>query len=381
MTTFFIIAFSLWVAISLPPAVYYTWMIRRKGKSNIKKDSQYQPLVSLIIPTYNEAAAIASKLENIQELDYPSDKLQIILVDSASSDGTLNICEAFLAKAIPRFSMTLISEKERKGKSHALNTAMKQAEGEIIATSDADSFWNRDALRKAISYFADPTVGAVTGREKLINIKKSVHTLSEGMYRGFYYTLRLGESNLHSTLIFQGELALYRKSAFKEFEDKPGYSDDIGTVINIISSGYRCIFVPDAVFSDTAAFSLGGRLALKSRRAEHLIIGILHSLELKIEKRFPMPSRVVLFNFYLHVVSPILLIAALITSAIAYVVDFKLLWFVGFFPIILLMRKPRVFASSYLTSNLALILGLFAILTRRNRRSVWRKVEEMRYTK
>jgi len=346
-------------------------------KYNISTNYDYQPDVSLIVPTYNEAAVIEKKLENIQELDYPENKLQVILIDSASEDGTLEVCKAFLAKTNLRFPITLLSEKERLGKSHALNFALKHADGEIIATSDADSFWEKCTLKKAVSYFADPSVGAVTGKEELTNIQKSVHTMSEGLYRKFYYTMRRGESILHSTLIFQGELTLYRRTAFGEFEDKPGYSDDIGTVINIASNGHRCIFVPDAVFYDTAAYSLGGRLKVKSRRAEHLISGIVKSIRLKIKARLPIMWRIVLFNFYLHIISPILLFVALLATTIIYFLAFNSLWFLGFFPILLLIKKPRVFAVSYITSNLALILGLIPLITRK-RSSVWQKVDEMR---
>lgn len=373
-----VILLSLWSALLLPPATYYVWMLKMGQKRNFVTDHDYQPNVSLIVPTYNEVAVIEKKLENIQELDYPRNRLRVIVVDSASNDGTLEVCKAFLAKDNLHFPTTLLSEKERLGKSHALNFALKHADGEIIATSDADSFWDKDALRNAVSYFADASIGAVTGREKLINIKKSVHTMSEGLYRGFYYTLRLGESNIHSTLIFQGELALYRKNAFQEFENKPGYSDDIGTVINIVYNGYRCIFVPEAVFHDTAAFSLRGRLTLKSRRAEHLIAGVVRSLRMKMEKKLPLSSAVVFFNFYLHVISPLLLIVTLLTTAIAYVIDFRFLWFLVFLLVpLFVMEKLRVFAFSYLTSNIALIMGLLPYITRK-RSAAWQKIDEMR---
>jgi biofilm PGA synthesis N-glycosyltransferase PgaC len=368
---------SLWFALVLPPLAYYLWMLNKVKRHHISNHLDYQPTVSLIVPTYKEASVIAKKLENIQELDYPPNKLQVILIDSASEDGTIDVCRDYLAKNNFRFPITLFSEKEREGKSHALNTALKHANGEIIATSDADSFWEKCALKNAVSYFADSTVGAVTGKEEVANIQKSVHTMSEGLYRKFYYTLRLGESIIHSTLIFQGELTLYRRDAFTEFEDKPGYSDDIGTIINIASTGYRCIFVPDAVFYDNAAYSLDGRLKVKSRRAEHLITGILRSIRLKMKARLPVMWRILLFNFYLHVISPILLITTLFLTAITYFVAFNSIWFLGFFLILLLIKKPRVFAISYLTSNIALILGLVPIITGK-RQSTWQKVDEMR---
>ena len=362
-------------ALFVPPLVYYAWMKGKTKKSwGLTINDNYQPKVSLIIPTYNETAVVRKKLENTQQIDYPSDKLQVILVDSASTDGTLAVCEDFLEKNNLRFPMRLLSEGKRMGKSHALNTALEYAEGEIIAISDADSFWEPNTLRKTVPFFADPSVGAVTGREELINPKQTIHTLSESLYRKFYYTLRLGESKVHSTLIFQGELSLYRKSALEKFEDRAGYSDDTGTVIDIVSRGYRCIFVPEAVFHDTAAYSLYGRLVLKSRRAQHLVAGIMGSLKLKAQRRLPLSSAIVLFNFYIHVISPLLLVPT------AFIVVLYLGTFWYLIPLVilpLLYENSRVFAISYLTSNLALIIGLIRHFVGK-KEVTWRKMEEMR---
>lgn len=371
----FLVFLVLLTALLVPPLIYYAWM---KGKTknswSLTINDNYQPKVSLIIPTYNEAAVVRKKLENTQRIDYPADKLQVILVDSASTDGTLAVCEDFLEKNDLRFPMRLLSEGKRMGKSHALNTALEYAEGEIIAISDADSFWEPDTLRKAVPFFADPSVGAVTGREELINLEQTIHTLSEGLYRKFYYTLRLGESKVHSTLIFQGELSLYKKSALEKFEDRAGYSDDTGTVIDIVSRGYRCIFIPAAVFHDTAAYSLYGRLVLKSRRAQHLVAGIMRSLKLKAQRRLPLSSAIVLFNFYMHVISPLLFVFTAFIGVL-YLVTFWYLIPLVILP--LLFEKSRVFVISYLTSNLALIVGLIRHFVGK-KEVTWRKIEEMR---
>jgi len=371
----FLIFLALLTALFVPPLVYYAWMKSKTKKSwGLTMNDNYQPKVSLIIPTYNETAVVRKKLENTQQIDYPSDKLQVILVDSASTDGTLAVCEDFLEKKDLRFPMRLLSEGKRMGKSHALNTALEYAEGEIIAISDADSFWEPDTLRKAVPFFADPSVGAVTGREELINLERTIHTLSEGLYRKFYYTLRLGESKVHSTLIFQGELSLYKKSALEKFEDRAGYSDDTGTVIDIVSRGYRCIFIPEAVFHDTAAYSLYGRLVLKSRRAQHLVAGIMRSLKLKAQRRLPLSSAIVFFNFYMHVISPLLLVF----TAFIGVLYLGTFWYlIPLFILPLLFEKPRVFIISYLTSNLALIVGLIRHFAGK-KEVTWRKIEEMR---
>jgi biofilm PGA synthesis N-glycosyltransferase PgaC len=371
-----VIVLALLGALLAPPLIYYAWMKSKTRKSwGLKINSSYQPKVTLIIPTYNEASVIGKKIENTQQIDYPENKLQVILVDSASTDGTLGVCERFLEKNSLHFPIKLLSEGKRMGKSHALNKALEYAEGEIIAISDADSFWEPDSLRKTVPFFSDPSVGAVTGREELINLEQTIHTLSEGVYRNFYYTLRLGESKVHSTLIFQGELSLYRRSVLEKFEDRAGYSDDTGTVINIVSRGYRCIFIPEAVFHDTAAYSLRGRLMLKSRRAQHLIAGILESVKFKIQRKLPLSLAIVLFNFYMHVISPLLLVST------ALIVVFCLHTFWYLIPLLVILplvfKKSRNFIISYLTGNVALIIGLIRHI-RGEKEATWRKVEEMR---
>ena len=372
----FLIFFTFLIS---PPFIYYLWMKSKESLAwGLKTSEEYRPQVSLVVATYNEASVIRYKLERIQKIDYPEDKLDVIVVDSNSNDGTLEACRSYLSSVKFRFPIQLISEDERLGKSHALNTALRYARGELIATSDADSFWEPDALLKAVSFFSDPSVGAVTGRECLTNLDKNVHTQSEGLYRKFYYTLRLGESKIHSTLIFQGELSVYRRAVFDKFEDKSGCSDDTGTVIQIVSKGYRCLFVPESIFYDNAAFSLEGRLMLKSRRAQHLIAGVMKSVQLKLKRSLPVPLSVILFNFYFHVVAPFLLLSTLALFVATIAFNFSTLWFLSLLPLaVLLSKRLRVFVVSYFSGNLALIIGLVQHLGPKHTAS-WRKIDEMR---
>ena len=315
---------------------------------DLERDMAYRPKVTLIIPTYNEVAVIRSKLERVQKLDYPDSKLQVLVVDSNSVDGTKKVVREFLAETKLRFPVKLISEKERLGKSHALNMALEFSDGEIIATSDADSFWDEKALINAVSYFADPSVGAITGQEKITNLEKSIHTKSEDTYLRFYRDLRLGESKIDSTIIFNGGLAMYRRKAIEKFEDKPGYSDDVGTALRIVLRGYRCLYVPDAIFNDTAAHSLRGRIMLKSRRAQHLIAGILQSIRFKSTSSFRIPWSILLFYFYMHILLPFISLSTLVAALALVVVYFQFLWFIPIpFFFALLLEKPRLFVVSY----------------------------------
>ena len=118
---------------------------------------------------------------------------------------------------------------------------------------------------------------------------------------------------------------------------------------------------------------------LKSRRAQHLIAGIIESIRFKINRRFNLPWVVVLFNFYLHILSPLIAITTLFVAIAVLVVYFQAIWFIPFLLIVsLAFKMPRLFAISYVTSNIALVMGLIEHWTRRRSRS-WRKIEEMRH--
>ena len=113
----------------------------RKNSSkpwNLKTDLSYKPSVSVIVPTYNEGQVIRSKLQNLAELNYPKELIEIIIVDSASSDNTIDELESF--RQGKDLNLTIIRERERKGKSFALNLALKRAVGEVVVVSDADCF-------------------------------------------------------------------------------------------------------------------------------------------------------------------------------------------------------------------------------------------------
>jgi len=374
LTPIFVIIIGLISVHLLLPYLYYRYMGRVARRPwNVAIDPKYEPKVTMIIPTYNESDVIVKKLQNVKGIDYPSEKLEIVIVDSCSTDNTADIAKNYLKDNGYPFKIKIIEEEERSGKAKALNFALKNAEGQVIATSDADSYWESSALKKATSYLADPQVGALTGREEFLNLNQNVLTLAEGMYRNVYNKLRIGESKIHSTQIFQGELSLYKREAFEKFNDEKG-SDDCGTVKNIIAKGYRTIFVPEAVFSDTAPYTWKGRIGLKERRALHLIHALVGAAKLKRKKRFPQPASILYTNCFIHLINPFLLFAFL-AGAVYLIYMFPLLLLLSL-PLFLL-KKSRVLIVSYLTSNFALIWSTLKYI-RGEEQIVWKKIDEMR---
>jgi len=378
LSDYLFLAFLTLVTIHLAINVTYTiYMVKASRRPwNLKISEDYEPFVTIIVPAYKEAKVIGRKIENIAELDYPKHRLQVIIIGDPE---TLNVAKQKLG-VLEGVKVLLLEERERLGKSGALNYALKFAEGELIATSDADAMWERDALKNAVKYFSDSRVAAVTGHEIIANASKNIYTYSEELYRKMYYLLRLGESKIWSTPIFQGELAVYRRSYLKYFEHRPGYSDDTGTVTRLVREGYRCIYIPEAKFSDVAPPSFKDKIKLKSRRGQHLTYALTDSLKYKLRGDLPLPTYVVLANYYMHVLSPPiqlaipgLLVVSLIRNA-AFVTSALL---IAIFAILALKKNIGAMIELYITSTLALTMALMKNII--GKRSIaWEKIESMR---
>ncbi|MCK4435160.1 glycosyltransferase, partial [Candidatus Bathyarchaeota archaeon] len=162
-------------------------------------NNKFEPKISILVPTHNEESVIESKLENIRNVSYSREKMQIIVADDASEDNTVVKVEDFI-KRNPNPNIRLIRQNPRAGKSVALNKALKMATNPIVIVSDADTRWPLGILQKALPYLSDPRIGAVTGRGVNENAEKSWVTKAENVYLRFANLLRLGESKIHSTI-------------------------------------------------------------------------------------------------------------------------------------------------------------------------------------
>jgi cellulose synthase/poly-beta-1,6-N-acetylglucosamine synthase-like glycosyltransferase len=112
----------------------------------------------------------------------------------------------------------ILMQSERRGKSAALNFALKSCDGEVVVISDADCFWPSDILQNALPFLADPTVGAVSGPKILLNSEQSWVTKSENTYLNSMNLMKLGESKVGSTLLFEGGYSAYKREALNSFD-------------------------------------------------------------------------------------------------------------------------------------------------------------------
>lgn len=299
-------ALSLLIAHFGVPLVYYLFLrILYLGRVwGVRADPGYTPRVVIIVPTFNEAGLIERKLEDLARQDYPRDRFAVIVVDSASSDGTPEIVLMWARNR--DLDVMLVREPHRLGKSRALNTAFRRlGEGfEIVVVSDADSYWpDPTTLRRAVSYLADPSVGAVSCLKKPSS--EGPAGVEEG-YRGYYNFVRAAESKIHSTPVFHGELAAFRRSLLEKLG---GFPEDLGaddshTATLIAIRGYRAITPEDIWCSELVPRR--GYLRWRLRRAQHLVQHFIRSIPM-IPKA-PRPFRYILaLEAYLHLGNPWLL--------------------------------------------------------------------------
>ena len=218
------------------------------------------PAVSFIISAFNEEQVIGEKLENTLALDYPADKLEIIVISDASDDRTDEIVRAWSEKDS---RIRLVRQEERRGKSAGLNHGVQAARGEAIVFSDANAMYKRDAIYELVKYFVNPEIGYVMGAALYNDGGDNEATESEGLYWRFELFLKEMESKFYSVVGGDGAIYAIRRNLFWTLKD-----DDINDFVNplqIVAKGYRGIFNPRAICYEDAAEAFGKEFRRKRR--------------------------------------------------------------------------------------------------------------------
>ena len=198
------------------------------------------PSVSLVIAAYNERRGIGAKIENSLALDYPHDRLEIIIASDGSDDGTDDIVRRHAASGLRLLSLP------RGGKAAALNAAVAASSGEILVFSDANSAYATDAVRALVRPFADPTVGGVAGDQRYQPGTAADGTAEgERAYWNFDRVLKEAESRAGSTISATGAIYAIRRSLFRGVP--VGVTDDFAVSTSVIAQRRRLVFAPDAV--------------------------------------------------------------------------------------------------------------------------------------
>ena len=232
------------VVVTLPLAIHWLlnrkWMREKPPVPDSCKDEDL-PRLCIVIPTWNEAIVIESKLNDTIAQRYPESKRRIMLIDSASTDDTVSIAKAW--NKSQKCEMQIVQMPARLGKSAAINRAMQELHetDDVFVMTDAEATLEEGALRRVGRWMKDPSIGAVCGC-----INDTVQTT----YRGWYRWFRSGESRADSTPIFEGSIAAYRVSALHPIN--PGSNaDDSQLAVLVRNEGLRAISDESIRFSES----------------------------------------------------------------------------------------------------------------------------------
>ncbi len=320
-------------------------------------------------------------------MDYPKERLQILVAADGSNDRTAEIVQQFAGRGVE-----LLYQPERRGKMAAINRAMSQARGEIIVFSDANNLYQPDALSALAAPFNDPQVGAVSGAKHVVRGDGALGE-SEGLYWKYESLIKRQETRLGSCTGVSGEILAIRKVLF---QTPPAYviNDDFYIAMQVIRQGYRLIYTPAARSYERVSPTAQDEIARRSR----IIAGRYQAIWLSpqyLTWRNPWIIWQVVSHKFLRPLVPLAMIGAFIANLwvvlfppansslplfaltapfsslfLGLQIFFYLLaWLGGRFP----SNKFLYLPAFLVNSNLAALIGLYRFLTRKQT-SLWQRV-------
>jgi biofilm PGA synthesis N-glycosyltransferase PgaC len=276
-----------------------------EGDSGSSRDL---PSVTLIVPACNEERWIARKIENSLALDYPRERLEIIIASDGSDDRTVEIAQACEASGL-----SVVAFPSRVGKQEMLNRLVPRARGEIIAMTDANALLASDALRQLVGPFADPRVGCAIGRRVCIVQERSVASVAESLYWRYESSIKRAESRVHSCLAATGQLYAVRSALFPHVER---VGEDFYIPMKVLgSTGRRIAYVPEAVAAIPAAASLAIEFERKTRAHVAFLISLPLLKELLLPWRTPVWWQFI-SHHVLRMLVPLAMLVAMFCSAV-----------------------------------------------------------------
>lgn len=222
------------------------YIIRRRDEKPVTEaEDAFQPMITLVVPAYNEGPVIQPAIRSLLELDYPN--YEVLVVDDGSTDDTYEKALA-VARESTRISVRVIT-KRNGGKADALNTGMTSARGEFILNMDGDTKLSSNTLRSCIRHFQDPKVGAVAGNVKVLN-RENIWTRIQALeYVEGLAMARKAQSFVRAVNIIPGPLGMFRKSVLQQTGgyDHDTFAEDCDLTLKILVRGWHICYEPSAI--------------------------------------------------------------------------------------------------------------------------------------
>ncbi|UFS69107.1 glycosyltransferase family 2 protein [Geomonas sp. RF6] len=270
--------FLFWISFAF---VFYTYLgyplclaVLKKVRPRPVKKVEFFPLVSVVIAACNEEQNIMRRLENLLAQDYPSDRLEIILVSDGSEDRTVEH-----ALRVAGEKVRIVELPSRQGKAEALNAGVPWAIGDIIVFCDARQTFEEDAIRQLVANFWDETVGCVSGELMLHKTTSSGIQVEMGAYWQYEKWIRKAESSCGSVVGATGAIYAIRRSLYRTLPQGT-LLDDVMIPMQVVLQGYRTIFDGSAKAHDIVSGQMTQEWVRKVRTlgGNWQLMGLLPSL-------------------------------------------------------------------------------------------------------
>jgi cellulose synthase/poly-beta-1,6-N-acetylglucosamine synthase-like glycosyltransferase len=281
------------------------WALARLRRRRAVPDADGRPLpsVSLVIAAHAEEPVIAAKVANALSLDYPRDRLEVIVSCDGSPDATPALARAAGAD--------VVLELAHGGKVRAQDAAVERSRGELIAFSDANALWEPDALRALVEAFADPGVGYACGQVRFAS--EAGASNQEGLYWRYEMAVRALESQLHSVTAGNGAIYATRRESYLVVDPIMGH--DLSFPFNMVKRGWRAVYVPRARAQEKMVPSIEGEFARKRRMMSHAWPIVIKGGLLSPRRYPPLYALMIASHRALRYASPFLHVVALVANA------------------------------------------------------------------
>jgi cellulose synthase/poly-beta-1,6-N-acetylglucosamine synthase-like glycosyltransferase len=361
---------AFWIAMAIPLYAYVGYPLVLLGLRLIVRRPVRKgpglPSLSLLIPGHNEARVIERKIRNSFLLDYPMDRFEIVIASDGSTDGTDAIARMFEdGRHVP-----VLAFAPKRGKMAALNAAVPHLRGEIIVFSDASAMLASDSLRRMVENFADPSVGSVSGRYRVVEPEGAGIGTSETLYWKYETFLKVQESQVASSLGGHGQLHAIRTRLYP-FPPSETINDDYVIPLSAVARGYRAVYEPEALVYEEAREMTGFARRIRIMAGN---LQLLRHLPQLLKPLQPFPVLFFVSHKVFRLLAPFALLTALganvfllgrpIYSAI-FAVQFAFYALAACGITGRLRPRALVFPFYFCMLNAAAFFGLYHTLTRR----------------
>lgn len=299
--------YAFWISFAVIAYSYFgyplvLWLLSKVRPRPIAK-SEVEPTLSVVIAVHNDAQRLIAKVANLQQVDYPRDKVEIIVCSDGSTDSTNDVL-----RAMP--GVRAVISELHQGKAAAVNRGVELARGEVVVFTDVRQKIEACAFRKLVRNFADPAIGSVSG--ELMVPRADSGTADVGLYWRFEKAIRKMESGTGSVMGVTGAFYATRRTLVAKMPEGL-ILDDVYSPLKVMEAGKRVVFESEAIAWDEPSFSH----AVEFRRKVRTLMGNFELLE--YFPRLVVPLGSMGFRFFSHkllrLAVPWLLVVALLSSA------------------------------------------------------------------